>query len=463
MTGVAESRPRVLVVAYCFPPHAAIGTHRTLRLVSHLVDRGWQVDILTARPRAYLPSTPVDDSLLSRVPGDVRVVRSGALRGFTKLGRFLEPFKNRTRGVQSAASTVSNPSDAKKLGIKVLLEELWAMPDKDVGWLTPALLRAVPAFATRRPDVIFSSAPPWTTHLVAGSLASLFRCPWVADFRDPWVRSPWTRYRTNAAVAIARRLESAVVRKAATVLFTTNAARHEFAEYYGPEAARKFQVVTNGCDPTELGAPESVPSDGPFLLLHAGTLYGGRSPVPLLRALASLRRSSVSAAACLRLRFLGSTGFPGVDLPAMCRALGLQDVVEFLPRVDRVESLREMRRASALVILQGGTAMAIPGKLYEYLAAGRPLLALGEPGEMTQLVRAHRLGVTALPGDVTEIERALATLLAWSRRPFTPARPSLYDGRLRAAEMAAILERVIPARVPADVVPHAAADGSRRA
>ena len=100
-----------------------------------------------------------------------------------------------------------------------------------------------------------------------------------------------------------------------------------------------------------------------------------------------------------------------------------------------------MRRASALVILQGGTAMAIPGKLYEYLAAGRPLLALGEPGEMTQLVQAHRLGVTAPPGDVTEIERALATLLAWSRRPFTPARPSLYDGRLRAAEMAAILER----------------------
>jgi hypothetical protein len=123
-----------------------------------------------------------------------------------------------------------------------------------------------------------------------------------------------------------------------------------------------------------------------------------------------------------------------------------------------------MRRASALLILQGGTAMAIPGKLYEYLAAGRPLLALGEPGEMTQLVRAHRLGVTALQADVADIERALAVLLTSFGGSFVPAKPALYDGRIRAAEMAAILERVLAPRAQAPAPATATATSeSRRA
>ena len=186
---------RALVVAFCFPPHAAIGTHRTLRLVNRLVADGWNVDVLSVRPDKYLDGTPVDGKLLESVPASVHVVRSGALRGFSRLGRVIQTLR-RSRRRQASTGTVATPSTGvasppSTPGVKTLLEELAALPDKDVGWLLPAVGAGLRSFSSRKPDVIFSSAPPWTTHLVAGALASALGRPWVADFRDPWVRSPW--------------------------------------------------------------------------------------------------------------------------------------------------------------------------------------------------------------------------------------------------------------------------------
>ena len=448
----AASHRRALVVAYCFPPHAAIGTHRTLRLVNHLLSTGWDVDVLTVNPRYFLPGTPVDEGLLRLVPASARVTRTRALRGLSTLGRWIQPLKRGVRPVPAGQATVAAHGDspassasAARGGLKTLVEELCAMPDKDIGWLAPAVLAGTRAHWKRPPNVVFSSAPPWTTHLVAKAVARALGARWVADFRDPWVRSPWTRYRTGAAAGWARRMEAGVVARADALLFTTDSARREFASYYGARVDAKLHTVANGCDPADL--PRDIqPEPGRFVLLHAGSLYGGRSPVPLLRAVSRLCQLDPSVAARLHVRFLGSTGFPGVDLPALCRELGIERVVEFLPRVDRQQSLVEMMRASALLLLQSGTAMAIPGKLYEYLAAGQPLLALCDEGEMTDLIATHQLGLVAPPLDESAIERALAQLVAAPRQQWHAAPSILFDGRLRAAEMAAVLENVLPTR-----------------
>lgn len=444
---------RALVVAFCFPPHAAIGTHRTLRLVSYLVEHGWDVDVLSARPDAYLPGTPVDPQLIERIPPSVRVIHSGAFRGFNRAGRLISGLRGvrpAARATESAGAVTSDSQvpQGRLRALKTTMEELCALPDKDVGWLVPAVLRGVRAFSADPPDVIFSSAPPWTTHLVAQLLASAFGCRWVADFRDPWVRSPWTRYQTRAVMAVARRLERRVVRRADALVFTTETARNEFAEHYGSHDAGRFHVVFNGCDPNEFTSGPASTHDSRFTLLHAGTLYGGRSPVPLIRAVGSLCARNPSVASRLRVRFLGATGFPGVDTARLCIELGISGLIEFAPRVDREKSLRQMGQASALLILQSGTSMAIPGKLYEYLAAGRPILALCEDGEMADVIRANRVGIAVTSGDERAIEEALSLLLtsppgSWAQ----PAR-ELFDGRLRAAEMAAIVSGVLEPVVP---------------
>ena len=439
---------RALVVAYCYPPHAAIGTHRTVRLVTHLVSHGWQVDVLTVDPTTFLAGTPVDPNLLKSIPPAAGVKRVRAWRGLSAMGRWLKPVKELVRGrsVPAKTAAVSVPtgegSRGGKPGLKTLLEELCAMPDKEVGWLVPAVFAGVRAFWKTPPDVIFSSAPPWTTHLVARALARVLGARWVADFRDPWVRSPWMRYQTGVATAWASRLEADTVRRADAVVFTTDSARREFGQFYSDLPETRFRTVPNGCDPSELPSTDDSRPAG-FVLLHAGSLYGGRSPVPLLRAVGNLRRRDPEMGSRLRVRFLGSTGFPGVDIESLCDELGIADVVEFLPRVGRRESLAEMQRASALLLLQAGTAMAIPGKLYEYLAVGRPVLALCEDGEMAQLIRSHRLGLVVPGLDEHAIERALSELLAAPAQSWQPAAANLFDGRLRAAEMATVLETVL--------------------
>lgn len=444
------TRRRALVVAYCFPPHAAIGTHRTVRLVSHLVQAGWDVDVLTAKPDAYLPGTPVDPQFLERIPSKVRVIRSGAFRGFTKVAGWILPIKQVIRGAAQhlptgPASAPSGNQAARRPSAKETVEELCALPDKEIGWFTPAVTRALRSLSNDRPDVIFSSAPPWTTHLVAARLASSFRCSWVADFRDPWVRSPWTRYRSRPATAIAKRLETHVIRQANAVVFTTATARKEYESHYGVDLGRKFHVVFNGCDPTELADPDTIPAGGDFTILHAGSLYGGRSPMPLLDALADVRKTHAKGAR-VKLRFLGATSFPGVDLSQACRERGIAEVVEFLPRVAREESLRQIQNASALLILQAGTTVAIPGKLYEYLAAGRPVFALCEDGEMARFITENRLGIAVSPADRQGIADALLTLLDRPPESWVRADPMLFDGRLRAAELASIMDCVFPTR-----------------
>jgi glycosyltransferase involved in cell wall biosynthesis len=138
------------------------------------------------------------------------------------------------------------------------------------------------------------------------------------------------------------------------------------------------------------------------------------------------------------------------DLPAAAASLGLDQVVEFVPRLPRAETLREMSEASCLLILQPGTTVAVPGKLYEYLAVGRPILALTEEGETADLVRESGLGAVVPPSDESAIEAALLDLLSAgpNQRPRRPS-PGLYDGNLSADHAIAVMERSVTSRARA--------------
>lgn len=440
---------RALVVAYDFPPHAAIGTMRTLRLVRGLAQAGWDVTVLTSSPATYASGTPIDPMLEAQVPETVRIIRARAFRGLDTATRATRRLIGRNTPRPPASSTSpggaahsDRPSNAIRR-VKDFLEAALAIPDNESGWILPAVLRGLCAAVKRgRPDVIYSSAPPWSGQVVALALATVVRRPWVADFRDPWARAPWRDWRRPFRQRAAAFLERHVVGYADRILFVTQANLAEFASFYGPEVANRFQLVPNGCDPSELHDITSYPSDGPFVLLHAGTLYGARNPLPLIHAIARAVNRGALARDSFRLRLLGPINL-SVDLATECRRLGLGNVVEFVPRVTRNESLREMVAASALLLVQPVTTVSIPGKAYEYLAAGRPLLALAEEGETAELVRASGIGVSVPPdAGVEAIENALLSLIATASKPYAPAPLALYDGRVHAATTAELLAQL---------------------
>jgi len=454
-------RPRALVVAYSFPPHAAIGTQRTLRVVRQMHDRGWDVAVLTGTPDTFLPSTPIEDALLERVPAGVRIVRAPSLRPWLHLqdallGRFRSAAapSPAADAVSSGAAGADSKSRSRRLAplirAKDIVDAALAIPDRESGWIVPAVSTAVvDRLRGFVPDVIYSSAPPWTGQIVAASVRHALRKPWVADFRDPWARAPWRGERYAFTVRASQTLERFVVRRADRVVFVTTANRDEFASYYGPTVAAKFAVVPNGCDPGEFDALRdvSVPANGPFVVLHAGSLYAGRTPMPLLHALVKAIDRGAIDPSTFRLRFLGTTALQGVDLAATSQRLGLGSVVEFLPRVPREQSLRAVMSASALLLLQPGHAVSVPGKVYEYLAAGRPILAVAPTdGEIASLVKQSAGGIVVSPDREEEMVEALATLVGRGTTPNQAPARELFDGNLGASNIVDILQRVIDER-----------------
>jgi glycosyltransferase involved in cell wall biosynthesis len=438
--------PRILIVAYDFPPHGAIGTMRTLRLVRELAREGWAITVLTSSPETYLPGTPIDTQLGTQVPAGVTVLRARAIRGldaFTRGAKALRRGGSRPETRATKAEGHVDPAGPAKPGwlrrASDWLDAALSIPDNESGWILPSTARGLRhVLFTSRPDVIYSSAPPWSGQVVAWALAAISRRPWVADFRDPWARAPWRDWRKPFRQRAAAWFERRVVERADAVLFVTKANLQEFAASYGADAARRFHLVPNGCDPAEIEVAESMPARPHFVMLHAGTLYGARNPLPVINAVAAAVRRGAIDPAQFRLRFLGNVSLT-TDLPRACRDLGIEDVVEFVPRVTRAESLRELKSASALLLVQTGTTMSVPGKAYEYLAAGRPILALSEEGETAELVRASGIGVSVPPtASPQHMERALLEVCELAARPVAAPR-ALYDGSIHARTTAGLL------------------------
>jgi glycosyltransferase involved in cell wall biosynthesis len=383
----------------------------------------------------------MEASLERLVPPDVRVMAVRACRPFSTIERTIRgqarealPGDDRGSSERSRGGGRRSRWLTHLARVKDVIDGMLAIPDKESGWIVPAVLRGLMHMAARgRPDVIYSSAPPWSGQAVAWVLAALSGRPWVADFRDPWARAPARDWRLRFRQRAVERLERQVVGRADAVLFVTRANRDEFAAFYGPAAARRFHLVPNGCDPTEFEGLTPAPAAGMFVLLHAGTFYGPRNPLPILRAVASAIGRRALDPATFRLRLLGTNSL-AFDLAAESRRLGIEQVVEVLPRASRAETLQQMVSASALLLVQTNTTVSIPGKAYEYLAAGRPVLALSEEGETAELVRASGAGVVVRPDEpVAAIEAALLEIVARGGRRVVPAESALFDGRVHAA------------------------------
>ena len=459
-------RAHALVVAHAFAPASPIGTMRTLRVVRGLDSAGWSQTVLMAAPATYKPSMPIDARLLDRVPSSTEIVHAPVWRPLDRLATVLRGRRGGTSEPQLRSSGNAAVEQRKaRASLRATLNDLTSIPDGEIGWLFPALLKGLAAIRRTRPSVIYSTAPPWTGQLVAHGLARISGLPWVADFRDPWARAPWREGWSPAARRWAAVFERAVVARANAVIFATEANHEEYAAHYGADAAQRFFVVPNGCDPSEFIGLERMNPDTDFVIVHAGSLYGARTPEPLIRALAACIDKGLVLRGRVRLRMIGTAVDPRIQ--SVASALGVGDAVEFVPRMARQQALEEMARASALLVLQPSTTVSIPGKLYEYLALGKPILALCEEGETARLVVRSGLGIAVTTDAAGAIESALVQLLEKARTPLPPAPTELYDGNYGAARIVELLASVSGATTPAEVksnssIPQPAAMGAEK-
>jgi glycosyltransferase involved in cell wall biosynthesis len=428
----SDTRGGVLIITTNFPPNRQAGTHRLLRFARYLDELGWRVTVLTLDPAAYRPGVPLDDRLTAEVPPEVRVVRT-LVPGRKRLVTSTDAGLKQGNAVQAPR----RPEGAVKRRMRRLWQQLTSTPDHDLAWALAAVPAGMRVVKEGEVDVILSSAPPFTTHLIAAEIARRSRLPWVADFRDPWSRAPWgLEWRNKGWTGVVhRRLERLTIERATRVVLNTPQMQEDFAAHYAPGIAAKFSTLPNGFDREQLDRSlrpvARTAGQDTVVLCHTGSLYQARDPRPLFRALASLRAAGELRPDAFLLQLVGGTGGE-FDAPGEVRRLGLEDVVQFVPPVSHGESLGYLRAADVLVVVQPDTKVQVPVKLYEYLWAQKPILALASEGAVADLITNGHVG-QVVPADD---EEAIAAAL----RSFYRHRATLADDYAAPAEFLHALE-----------------------
>ncbi len=470
----ARARRTVLFIAYFFPPLGGGGVQRTVQFVKYLAPLGWRSEIVTGRAADYWV---LDPGLAAQIPPGTVVHRTRALTGHALLG-----WARSGRAQPAAAGARSRaPGEAPAPVVRSSRSFAWLrrlsgvllIPDAYAGWFPFALAAARARIDRGGIDALLTTSSPDTAHLVGLVLRERTGVPWVADFRDPWVR----RLTFAAPTGLHRRLhewlERRVLERADRVVVTNEATRDDFLARHPGIPAARFAVIPNGYDPEDLtplrdfsreraaaappgsaagsppglaAAPGAAAAPRPILLAHTGLLSGKRTLAPLAAALAELFLAHPDLRARLRVRQIGPR--ESVN-DAIVAAAGLGDVVEFAPPVDHARVLREMAAADLLLLLEADEpagSLITPGKIFEYLASERPILALVPPGPAADLVRAAGGSAVLAPRDAAGVARVLAAWLL-EGPPVPPARAGLlapYARPALAARLAALLDGLVP-------------------
>lgn len=400
------------MLAYFFPPLGGAGVQRSLKFVKYLPQFGWAPTVITTASTAY-PAR--DASLLAEVPADVRVVRAWEPRG------------------------ADLPARALSFAHLNALSRCAAWPDHAIAWAPAAFRAALRAVREDRPDVLWSTSAPHSSHLVARAVHRRTGIPWVADFRDEWADNPHLPQEPALVRRLTRRTERAITEAADRLVYAA-----DYFDFAGADPART-SVIPNGVDEDDLiGVEPAARPDGVFRLTFVGTLYGERDARPVLDALARLVAAGAIDPERLELRIVGNNWLPEGRLAPEIHTSETGYVAHR-------EALSEMLAASALLLYVPPDSLAPSGKLFEYLASERPILCVArEDNRAVQIVRELDAGVSAPSGDPAAIEAAVLELwrrwesgAGWDGAAVRAAALARFSRRRLAEQLAGVLDSAV--------------------
>lgn len=447
---------RVLLIAYDFPPRRTSGVYRPTAFTKYLPAHGWLPTVLTI----LSPAKAVQDvGLLKRVPSNVRVERTTQIRLDWWEDRALQAVRS-AGGLQPTEYAVpAEPafSSAPTFLDRVLrqaarlVRSLLYFPDETAGWVPFALAKAVQLHLRHNFHAVYTTHPPRSAHAVGLLLSTLCRLPWVMEFRDPWT-VPLDEVSTVHKRPARRRnalLHQVMQRQASAVVTVTQRHAEELRLRFGVNA-KKLEVITNGFDEDDFlrltPDGQGVFDPGFINLAHFGTVYGGFSG-QFFRAVEALFARHPDLRNRVRLHVIG---YPDRVVEQFARTELLKRVLVLHKFVPHNRVLSVMAAADALLLFYGHeytSRASIPGKLYEYLRVGRPILAVAYSGGVQDLIERCNAGWVFRPDDVEGMTAALARIIEsrlQERDPFVPDSTTIsgfrYD-RL-AGQLASVLNRV---------------------
>jgi glycosyltransferase involved in cell wall biosynthesis len=383
---------KVLIIAHDFPPHGGGSVMRVLKFVKYLPQFGWRPIVLTVQPEYY---RLLDESLLAEVPSEAVVVRTSSLQA---KGRSQQQVLDTFHGSPQLAQSL-----LRKLR-RWLYDLFLVHQDEDFLWLPSAWKTAHRLLAEQPVEVILTSSPPHCAQWLGLALKRAYRLPWVVDLRDGWLDNAMFRPRFPPRRWVEQKMEQAVMHSADRVLMATDPIRDGLVRSH-PSLATKSLVLTNGFDPADFSGHAPASANHTFDIVYVGSAGGTRRPVePLFRAIAQLLRQVPDLNQILRVRFVGGLGPTEMQ---QAEANGLSSLVCSIGPVAHREAIQAMLDADLLLVISSdaeGGQDVLTGKVFEYIAAERPILALApHDAALSRLVRSAGIGYSASPFDVDQI------------------------------------------------------------
>jgi len=387
---------KVLIIAYYWPPAGGPGVQRWLKFIKYLPE----FDI---EPIVYIPKNPnypiIDASLVDEIPKDLIIIRQP----------IVEPYKLASKFSKGQSQTISKGiiPDKKKQSIMerlmLFVRGNFFIPDARKKWVKPSVNYLSTYIRDYNIDTIITTGPPHSLHLIGEQLKNRFDIKWIADFRDPWTTIGY--HKKLKLTPIARKkhkfLESKVLNTADKIVVTSNNTKQNFLSL----TEKPIEVITNGYDYESVG---KVELDAKFSLAHIGSLLSDRNPEVLWRVLEELVTNNKIFASMLQLNFVGSVS---KEVLRSLEVYNLSQYVNLIGYVPHIEAIKHQKKSQVLLLIEidsEETKCIIPGKLFEYMVSGRPILAIGPKGsDVYDILRTTNTGNYFLYSDQDAIKEAV--------------------------------------------------------
>ncbi len=427
---------RCLIITLYWPPAGGPGVQRWLKFVRYLREFGWEPIVFTPEN----PETPAKDaSLLEEVPDGITVLKIPIREPY----RWYRSLTGRKGGADIGFTNSGQSSGFADKLIRWIRGNLF-IPDARKSWVKPAVGFLCQYLKEHPADVLISTGPPHSMHLIGKQVKDKTGLPWVADFRDPWtgidfyddlMLSSWADKKHH-------RLERQVLESADFVVTVSGHIKKELEN----KGANRVEVITNGFDEADFSGTTQEPDNG-FIITHAGSLIPSRNPHTFWKVLGKLIKAKADFSNNVTIRLIGKTD---IGVKASIEENGLEPYVEFSEYLSHSEMIEMLYRSQVLLLLINKTRNAegfLTGKLFEYLAVGRSILCIGPPqGEAAQLLNTTKAGTCIDFDDETNLQKTISSLYKeWKKQgsiPMNTKNISSYSRRNLTKQLAVVLDSV---------------------
>ena len=385
---------KVLIISYYFPPVGGAGVQRVLKFVKYLPQVGWEPIVLTVKNIQY----PVyDPSLLEEIPKETKIFRSGSFDPLRIIYLLRKPFRKSKNYSNNFKKTSSFNSRVSKFIF---------IPDNKIGWLLFAVIKGLRVAKKNKIDLIFSTSPPPTAHLVGLLLKKFLKVPVLVDFRDSWETSLEEKSPTVFHRWLQKQIEKKILNNAESVI-----AVNEQIQTILQNKHPKFlstSVITNGYDEDDFASFNEEKTEY-FTVVYLGTFNRINDPTPFFQALSELSQEITEFKNQVKFVQIGMN--LDFNIQEIIQKYNLKNIVELKGYLTHKESLRELATASIMLLVTTdlpGAEVLTTGKIFEYFRAGKPILGILPPsGVAASLIKETKAGVIVSPKNISGIKQIL--------------------------------------------------------